>query len=135
MRGGAAHSMQKFLGQGSNPSHSSYNAKSSTTRPPGNSTPFFKRHEKVSFPLWIVVFLIFFKLGTFYYFVSYLEPAQLEADYLRPLPCRLATNLDLPDWSHEGYPPFEKIDLTLDREHRGHLRGHSQNELLHGSKR
>ena len=32
------HGMQKFSGQGLNPSHSSDNARSSTARPPGNST-------------------------------------------------------------------------------------------------
>lgn len=68
-------------------------------------------------------------------YCPYLEQAQLEADYLHPHPCRLATNLDLLDWLHEVYPPFEKTDLILDMERKGHLRGHSQNELLHGSKR
>ena len=35
--GGHTHDMQKFPGQGSNPSHSSDNTESLTTRPPGNS--------------------------------------------------------------------------------------------------
>ena len=34
---GYAHSMQKFLGEGSNPSYSSDASKSLTTKPPGNS--------------------------------------------------------------------------------------------------
>ena len=38
--GGYTRGMQKFLGQGSNPSYSSDNAESLTTRPPRNSTSF-----------------------------------------------------------------------------------------------
>ena len=37
---GRTHGMQKFPGQGTNPSHSSDNAKSLTTRPPGNSQTY-----------------------------------------------------------------------------------------------
>lgn len=38
---GQAHSMQKFLGQGSNLSHSNDNTKPLTTRPPGNSIQLY----------------------------------------------------------------------------------------------
>ena len=95
---------------------------------------FLKGIKTWVFPFEDLYFKCVFKLCTFYHIVFYLERDQLEADYLHLLPCRLATNLDLLDWLHEVYPLFEKIDLTLDMEHKGHLMGRSQNEPLHGSK-
>ena len=98
-----------------------------------------KKKKKKGIKMWVfpfedLYFKCVFKLCTFYHTVVYLERDQLEADYLHLLPCRLATNLDLLDWLHEVYPLFEKTDLTLDMEHKGHLMGRSQNEPLRGSK-
>ena len=44
---GHSHGMQKFLGQGSNPGHSSDNARSLTAQPPGNSLSCLKFAARV----------------------------------------------------------------------------------------
>ena len=59
-----AHSMQKFLGQGSNPCRSSDNTKSLTARPPQNSNTFF---------------FIFFYIMVFYRIVN-IVPCAIQLD-------------------------------------------------------